>query len=84
MESLPLKDELPTEQKKKLLRILGIGFGLAIVIGATIGVGILRTPGMVWWVTALFISRFSSCAVKNRICRARFALLVIPYCLPLQ
>lgn len=29
----------------KLLRILGIGFGLAIVIGGTVGVGILRNPG---------------------------------------
>src|SRR5688500_9477957 len=28
-----------------LLRILGIGFGLAIVIGGTVGVGILRSPG---------------------------------------
>jgi APA family basic amino acid/polyamine antiporter len=31
----------------KLLRILGIGFGLAIAIGATVGVGILRNPGFV-------------------------------------
>jgi basic amino acid/polyamine antiporter, APA family len=28
-----------------LLRILGVGFGIAVVIGGTIGVGILRTPG---------------------------------------
>jgi len=28
-----------------LLRILGVGFGLAIVIGGTVGVGILRSPG---------------------------------------
>jgi APA family basic amino acid/polyamine antiporter len=28
-----------------LLRILGLGFGIAVVIGGTIGVGILRTPG---------------------------------------
>ena len=32
-------------QHGKLLRILGIGFGLAICVGATIGVGILRSPG---------------------------------------
>ncbi|HSU25801.1 MAG TPA: APC family permease, partial [Pyrinomonadaceae bacterium] len=31
----------------KLLRVLGVGFGLAIAIGATIGVGILRNPGAV-------------------------------------
>jgi APA family basic amino acid/polyamine antiporter len=28
-----------------LLRILGVGFGLAIVVGGTVGVGILRSPG---------------------------------------
>jgi APA family basic amino acid/polyamine antiporter len=28
-----------------LLRILGVGFGIAVVVGGTIGVGILRTPG---------------------------------------
>lgn len=31
----------------KLLRVLGVGFGLAVVLGGTIGVGILRTPGPV-------------------------------------
>jgi basic amino acid/polyamine antiporter, APA family len=29
----------------RLRRILGLGFGLAVMIGSTIGVGILRTPG---------------------------------------
>src|SRR5579862_5378325 len=31
----------------KLLRILGAGFSIAVIIGAVIGVGILRTPGEV-------------------------------------
>lgn len=31
----------------QLRRVLGVGFGLAVSIGATIGVGILRTPGLV-------------------------------------
>ncbi len=31
----------------QLLNILGVGFGLAGAIGATIGAGILRTPGLV-------------------------------------
>ena len=31
----------------KLLRVLGAAFGIAIVIGGMIGVGILRTPGIV-------------------------------------
>jgi APA family basic amino acid/polyamine antiporter len=29
----------------KLLRVLGVGFGLAVIVGNTIGAGILRTPG---------------------------------------
>jgi APA family basic amino acid/polyamine antiporter len=28
-----------------LLRVLGVGFGLAIVVGGTVGIGILRAPG---------------------------------------
>jgi basic amino acid/polyamine antiporter, APA family len=33
--------------EKKLLRILGTGFGVAVIVGAVIGVGILRIPGEV-------------------------------------
>jgi len=33
--------------KDRLLRILGVSFGIAVTVGGTIGVGILRTPGMV-------------------------------------
>src|SRR5215469_17858653 len=36
-----------TEKSGQLRRVLGIGFGLAVSVGATIGVGILRTPGLV-------------------------------------
>ena len=36
-----------TEKSGRLRRILGVGFGLAVSVGATIGVGILRTPGIV-------------------------------------
>jgi basic amino acid/polyamine antiporter, APA family len=32
---------------RPLLRILGLGFGLALVFGGTVGVGILRLPGTV-------------------------------------
>jgi APA family basic amino acid/polyamine antiporter len=35
----------PSSGNGKLLRILGVGFGLAVTIGGTIGMGILRTPG---------------------------------------
>lgn len=33
------------DPKGHLLRILGVGFGVAVIVGNTIGVGILRTPG---------------------------------------
>jgi APA family basic amino acid/polyamine antiporter len=36
-----------TVEFNPLLRILGIGFGLAVVLGGVIGQGILRTPGIV-------------------------------------
>jgi APA family basic amino acid/polyamine antiporter len=38
---------VPSVQKHGLLRILGVAFGLAVAIGGTIGVGILRVPGIV-------------------------------------
>jgi APA family basic amino acid/polyamine antiporter len=37
---------VPSENNK-LLRLLGVSFGVAVIIGGTIGVGILRTPGEV-------------------------------------
>jgi basic amino acid/polyamine antiporter, APA family len=36
-----------SERSGQLRRVLGVGFGLAVSIGGTIGVGILRTPGLV-------------------------------------
>jgi APA family basic amino acid/polyamine antiporter len=35
----------PKPKRGRLLRILGFGFGIAIIVGNTIGVGILRTSG---------------------------------------
>ena len=35
----------PAPPRGKLLRVLGTAFGLAIAVGATVGGGILRTPG---------------------------------------
>ena len=35
------------DSRRTLLRVLGVGFGLAVTIGGTIGMGILRTPGEV-------------------------------------
>jgi len=37
--------ETQLAQKDELLRILGLGFGLAVVVGGTIGVSIFRLPG---------------------------------------
>ncbi len=37
----------PPRPPRSLLRILGFGFGVAASLGATLGVGILRTPGLV-------------------------------------
>ena len=39
--------ELSGSEGHGLLRILGVGFGLAIVVGGMIGGGILRTPGFI-------------------------------------
>lgn len=38
---------MTTQSTRPLRRILGLGFGLALVFGSTIGVGILRLPGLV-------------------------------------
>ena len=52
----------PARPKGHLLRILGIGFGIAVIIGNTVGVGILRTPGEIaarlqssWLVMAVWV-----------------------------
>jgi APA family basic amino acid/polyamine antiporter len=37
----------PAVRKGGLKRILGVGFGLAVIVGSTLGIGILRTPGLV-------------------------------------
>ena len=35
----------PAERRGRLLKVLGVGFGLAVIIGNTIGAGIFRAPG---------------------------------------
>ncbi|MDQ2712259.1 MAG: amino acid permease [Acidobacteriota bacterium] len=51
----------PTSEK--LLKALGIVFGLAVTLGGTFGVGILRTPGQIvastpnsWWMMSLWLA----------------------------
>jgi len=46
-QSEPNPSSSKSKDKGHLLRILGVGFGLAVTIGGTIGMGILRTPGQV-------------------------------------
>lgn len=36
-----------SQPKGRLLRILGVSFGIGVIVGDTIGSGILRTPGEV-------------------------------------
>lgn len=52
----------PTRPKGHLLRIVGVGFGIAVIVGSTVGTGILRTPGEVaaglksyGWVMAVWV-----------------------------
>ena len=45
MEAVEHILKAPLMQTGKLLKILGVGFGLAVGIGSTVGVGILRNPG---------------------------------------
>src|SRR5438552_6191311 len=51
-----------TPRRGALLRILGLGFGLAVAVGTIIGAGILRTPGDVagwlpnpWWFVGIWV-----------------------------
>jgi len=37
----------PIKSRGHLLRVLGLGFGLAVIIGNTIGAGIFRSPGVI-------------------------------------
>jgi basic amino acid/polyamine antiporter, APA family len=43
----PTTTRPPVRAKGHLLRILGVGFGIAVIVGGAIGSGILRTPGLV-------------------------------------
>lgn len=42
-----VKEPSSPQQRGRLLKILGVGFGLAVIVGNTIGGGILSTPGSV-------------------------------------
>src|SRR5438132_2594427 len=59
-EALPADPRARAAEPGGLLRILGVAFGLAVIVGSTIGIGILRTPGLV---AAQLTSRSSIFAV---------------------
>jgi APA family basic amino acid/polyamine antiporter len=42
-----IKNPAAHEDRGRLLRMLGVGFGLAVIIGNTIGAGIFRAPGTI-------------------------------------
>src|SRR5436190_20932571 len=42
-----LNQRVTPSTSRGLIRILGVGFGLAVIVGSTLGIGILRTPGLV-------------------------------------
>src|SRR5450631_4358740 len=47
-----MSTQFPTHSKRvhprsPLTRILGLGFGVAVIFGGTVGVGILRLPGTI-------------------------------------
>ncbi|HEY5073032.1 MAG TPA: APC family permease [Caulobacteraceae bacterium] len=47
MSDAPLHGEFPEQAQPRLLRVLGIAFGLAVVVGGVVGSGIMRAPGVV-------------------------------------
>lgn len=47
ISSLQKSHDLPAPPRTSLSRILGIGFSVAVIFGGTVGVGILRLPGMI-------------------------------------
>lgn len=44
---MTIENQLPDPDRGHLLRVLGVTFGIAVVVGGVIGQGILRTPGVV-------------------------------------
>src|SRR5262245_18324537 len=42
-----LNPVVTSSRSRGLIRILGVGFGLAVIVGSTLGIGVLRTPGLV-------------------------------------
>jgi len=43
--AINIQKQSMTNQNNQLLKLLGVGFGIAVTVGGTIGTGILRKPG---------------------------------------
>ncbi|MBA4851968.1 APC family permease [Emticicia sp. BO119] len=67
----------PEKNKGELLKLLGVGFGIAVTIGGTIGTGILRKPGpiaanlgdpslimLVWFLVSIYAFLGVLCAIE--------------------
>lgn len=77
--------QAPDRSRGQLLRVLGVGFGVAVTVGNTIGAGLLRTAGEVakqlpdpWWFVGVWllggalaiIAAFSLAELATRIPRS--------------
>jgi basic amino acid/polyamine antiporter, APA family len=72
-----MNQDLQKEESNKLLKLLGVGFGIAVTVGGTIGTGILRKPGpiaanlgdpslimLVWFLVSLYAFLGVLCTIE--------------------
>lgn len=69
-----------SNQNNQLLKLLGVGFGIAVTVGGTIGTGILRKPGTIAsqigdpWVILLLWAAVGIYALLGVLCAIELAL----------
>lgn len=75
--SSPSTTASPASSDGKLLRVLGVGFGIAVALGSSIGAGIMRTPSAIaarmpipWlillaWIVGGVYSLLGACALSE-------------------
>src|SRR5207302_613629 len=84
-----------SETSGQLRRVLGLGFGLAVSVGGTIGVGILRTPGLIaeqfqspfailllWIAGGIYTLLGASCLTELGSCCQKPAVFMLMYGAP--
>ena len=72
-----MNQNIQNEEPNKLLKLLGVGFGIAVTVGGTIGTGILRKPGpiaanlgdpslimLVWFLVSLYAFLGVLCTIE--------------------